>query len=92
MPAWPKRRISSINNPSTSSAVLRAVPSLRVRPRILWKRASRSGCSRSGSIYCFSWSVNGWNADFFFNIPILLTKWLNLYILFAQILSSLTHL
>src|SRR5271169_3461008 len=92
MPAWPKRRISSTSNPSTSSAVFMAVPSLRVMPRMLWKRASNSGCSLSCSINCCSSPVNGFVTNFFFNIPTLLTKWLNLYILFAKNLSFLTHL
>src|SRR5258706_4223575 len=54
----PKRRISSMSNPSTSSARFNGPSGLPVISRIALKRSINSGCSRSCSINCNSSVLN----------------------------------
>src|SRR2546427_5969636 len=54
----PKRRISSMSSPSTSSARFNGPSVLLVISRMLWKRSISSGCSRSCSINCNSSVLN----------------------------------
>src|SRR2546423_2718743 len=54
----PRRRISSMSNPSTSSAPLTGPTVLVVIFRIVLKRSISSGCSRSCSINCNSSVLN----------------------------------
>src|SRR5438132_6712677 len=58
MLVWPKRRISPITHPSTSSARFTGPAVLVVISRIVLKRSISSGCSRSCSIKCNSSVLN----------------------------------
>ena len=70
----PSRRISWINNSSTSSAVFNGPSAFRAIPRMLCTRSMISGCSRSCLMSWVSLGVNSLASLFFCFIPTVFTQ------------------